>query len=659
MLNAFRFAFFGFAVGLVVAALPGCTKKCDASTCDTGCCSAAGECQTGNAVDACGVGAASCQRCNGGECNAGICSNGAITTDAGVSEVLDAGYLACVTDDECAVLHNGSVCDTRTGTCAPGRGCNDVSSCQFSDPTDPCYQFGTQCRCDLRDSPDTTTQGTCRRRRAACETCQVDAECGDSAVIFGPPDGIGFGKCRAMTGDTSGAKYCLYQRVGACKCGTAPDTEGLCRPVNNSCTDVGCRNDKNCPTGSVCTVNLPDDVAGACGGICKPRCRWNFDFRELAMPGCPPGQTCWVDSENLDAGSRYYGAGRCQAPCDDSTQCQQTLTNPWGASALVCVGEKLKSGALDAKRCRPDGECMDDFECPTLPTDEPPLGYCDRGTRTCKSDCRVGIDPFSGNPYRDCRPPYACSLESGRAQCKLLTCAQQGGASLACVRGQYCCGEDKNGDGVADPCPPLTEQDAAGCYNAPRPPFCQSCQNNNGCQNPTLPAYLNGACANGSKAPSCSLLPSLCVPVTTSSSGEPLRVCAIATANDDTRINGRLKYQLGCPQGYEVHFIRHDFAPDDDANSCQSDADCNQGTTQGKCEPDPELRLGDGGLGLSCRCEAGSGKTMCPNSPKDGLATECRAASSGRTFCIESVVCLPPGGIVRQAPGAPYYGCGL
>jgi len=97
----------------------------------------------------------------------------------------------------------------------------------------------------------------------------------------------------------------------------------------------------------------------------------------------------------------------------------------------------------------------------------------------------------------------------------------------------------------------------------------------------------------------------------------------------------------------------------DGVNTCASDADCNKGTTAGKCEADPELRLADGGMGMSCRCEAGSGKTMCPNDSAAGVATECRVASSGRTFCVESVVCTPGAGNVYQMPGAPSYGCGL
>ena len=665
MRNEFRFAFFGLALGLAVAAMPACTKKCDATTCATGCCGADNVCLGGTTLDACGSGAAACQTCNGGACNSGVCSNGTINKDGGVvtNPVVDAGRMTCATDDDCSTLRNGSVCDTRTGDCVVGRGCNDVSNCQSSDRADPCYQFGGQCLCDKRDAPDTTTAGTCRRRRGPCETCRVDADCGDSAAIYGPPDGIGFGKCRAMTGDTSGAKYCLYQRVGSCKCGTAQDAEGLCRPTNNSCTDVGCRNDKNCPNGSVCTVNLPDST-DTCGGVCKPRCRWDFDARELAMPGCPSGQTCWVDSDNLDAGSLRYGSGRCQTPCSDNSSCAQSATNPWGGSHLTCKGELLKSGGMDAKRCRADGQCMDDFECPVLPTDQPALGYCDLGSRTCKDTCRVGSDPLTGVPYRDCRAPYACSDDTGTPQCKLLNCMQQGGASYACSRSQFCCGEDKDNNGVADPCPPAADRDSVGCYEAPRPPFCQTCMQNSDCASPSLPAWFSGACTNGSKAPSCSLLPAQCVSMGNSpTTGMEVKLCSVASVNDDARIGvsptspGRLRYQMGCPQGYDVRFMRHDFAQDGE-NTCKTDADCNKGTTSGKCELDPDLRLADGGSGLSCRCDAHSGKTQCPNDSANGIATECRVATAGRSYCIETVLCSLQPALVFKPSGAPQYGCG-
>jgi hypothetical protein len=178
------------------------------------------------------------------------------------------------------------------------------------------------------------------------------------------------------------------------------------------------------------------------------------------------------------------------------------------------------------------------------------------------------------------------------------------------------------------------------------------------CKNPTLPAYLNGACTNGSKSPSCSVLPPQCIAGGPKGTGMGPNICAVATSNDDTKINGRVKYQLGCPQGYDINFIRHDFAQDG-TNFCKTDADCNKGTTAGKCEIDPEIRYQDGGVGLSCRCDAHSGKTQCPNDIANNVATECKVAASGRTSCIESVVCVPPAGNAYQAPGAPNYGCGL
>ena len=80
--------------------------------------------------------------------------------------------------------------------------------------------------------------GTCRLRKGPCEECIADSECGSDVVIFGPPDGIGAGRCKTLPNDMSGKKYCSYQRVGQCACGTIDDGTGFCRPQSNSC-DLG------------------------------------------------------------------------------------------------------------------------------------------------------------------------------------------------------------------------------------------------------------------------------------------------------------------------------------------------------------------------------------------------------------------------------------
>lgn len=663
----FRFALLGALMGLTVALVPSCGKKCAPDNC-AGCCNSKNECVTdATTVAACGSAGNACAVCSEGQtCESGACVTPAPPDAGSDAGVIDAGPPPCTNDFDCLYLQNGSVCDSRTGKCEPGQGCQFDSECQSDDPENKCYRLGRQCICDQRDKPaGEFFKGTCRVRKSPCQECAINRECGDDPIIFGYP-GIGAGLCKQLQGDSSGKKYCLYERIGQCACGTIDDGTGYCKPQSNSCNQVGCNIDKDCPSGSVCSVNNPDAGSASCGGICVPRCRWDFLTKQLVAPGCPPGNSCWVDSANLDPNSIYYGSGRCKPPCQNDNDCKLGGGNPFGGDNLKCAGEQLPGGGTSDKRCRANGECMDNAECPDLPDNQPYLGYCDRGAFQCKTDCRPGTDPVTGLGFKDCRPPYACSSDGGTNFCRLQTCVEQGGAGIACAQGEYCCGEDKNNDTIADPCPPPAERNAAGCYKAPAPPFCTAgCMSDDDCKNPQLPSWLSGsgACANGSKSPSCSALPTKCM---YAGDRAPMQmgvnICAPSTYNDNTldMVTQRRRANVGCPTNYQITWIRPAPNQNDDGY-CQTNDDCSIGTVDGGlCETDTEIRLRDGGYGKSCKCTAGSGATQCPNSPPDAgtMTSTCKTGVSGqRTYCIESVVCMPP-------PGAAYksvmeYGCGL
>ncbi len=651
-----RWAITGMAIGLLIAVAPSCTPKpCGPDNCTIGCCNDKGACVGGAEATACGAAGAACTACTDGKtCKDGACSggtgggagggtggSGGGGVDAGPA---DAGQ-PCAKDDDCSIYKNGKLCNQATGQCVPGASCNSSSDCSSSDSKDPCYQFGLQCRCVIESGAKPGFQGVCRRRLAPCEECTDSAQCG-SEFLFDPQ-----GTCKALQGDSSGKKFCFQQKVGACPCGTVDDGFGYCKPQSNSCSSVGCVEDKSCPSGSVCNK-------GAC--LCEPRCRWDFAKKELSAPGCPPGKTCWVDDENLNPNSLYYGAGRCRTPCANDTECKKSTINPFGSDRLTCRGEQLTGGGMSDKRCRANGECMDNVECPEQPPTSVPLGYCDRGSFACKTDCRVGTDPVSGSGFKDCRAPYACAKandggtpDSGSPNfCRLQTCVEQGGAALACTRGEYCCGDDKNNDGTPDPCPPVSERGPDNCYTAPRPPFCTTCMSNDDCTNVQLPAYLTGAgaCANGSKSPSCSKMPMLCLKASMNTS-----ICAPSTYNDRTLdMFGTGRDVKGCPAGYAATIIRPKFAMGDDY--CNTNADCSQGNDGGLCAPEQALKLPDGGIPKTCQCTVGAPNT-CPNNDA-GLTSECRYGISGQTLpCVQSVVCSG-GGFIFQDAGAPNFGCG-
>lgn len=570
-------------------------------------------------------------------------------TDAGV---VDAGR-PCRIDDDCQAWNEGLRCDDQkledggapSYQCTAARGCLDDSNCGRADEKDYCYHYGLQCRCVTPEPNDAGTPGVCRRRRGVCEECTEDSQCGEkTSGVFDPP-----GKCDPLQGDSSGKKYCF--QTAPCSCGMV-NRNGYCQPQGNSCAQVGCDEDRDCPGGSVCNV-------ARC--LCEARCRWDFrpEVKGEAPPGCPPGKVCWVDQANLEPASPYFGAGRCTPPCESDEQCTNTNLNPYGGSKLKCAAEQLAGGGLSPKRCRANGQCMDDHECPDQPPESIYLGYCDRSTFACMADCRVGADPVTGQGYRDCRAGFKCVTQSsGVRECVQQTCLEQGGARMACRRGQYCCGEDKNFDGVADPCPPVNQRETNNCYDAPQPPFCLSCKSHDDCKNYTPPAWLT-PCANGSKSPSCSPLPNVCVYAGDRPNGaEGINFCLPSTYNDSTPDDaGVPKDYRGCPAGYGVEGIRPKLVQGD--NYCNTNADCSRGNDGGLCAPDLGLTLQDGGHPLACLCDHPTLPSACPNEPDGGVTSVCRFGIAKPRACFQTVVCTPSPGMAYRDAGPPDFGCGL
>ncbi len=551
----------------------------------------------------------------------------------------------CTTDDDCVTIEPGDRCQDGTGRCINDvHGCNQDTDCNtYLDPTDYCFVGGIQCRC-VTVANDAGTSGVCLRRHTSCETCTSDDQCGSSAQ-FDPQ-----GACDTLPNDTSGLKYCLFQASPTCGCGYIDNGHGTCTPASGTCSAPGCSSDSDCSAGNVCDTQK-------C--LCEQRCRWDYAAQDLAAPGCPANETCWVDSANLDPASIYYGSGRCHTPCTGDSDCNvASAANPQGGPNLKCGTEITAGGGMSAARCRANGACMDDLECPELPDTSLSYGYCDKASFVCETDCRVGDNPQTMQPYQDCRPPYGCAEDAGTRFCKLKTCFESGGAGIACVTGQYCCGEDKDNDGNPDPCPPADQLDDQGCYDAPNPPFCQTCMSAADCTNLPLPAYLQGACANGSHSPSCSPYPIECFGYQDPASGMMLGVCAPSTYNDSSLdAIGRKKDSAGCPDGFSPVYSRVGFPTDGGDDLCGSDNDCNQGTTQGHCGVDLTYTIMDGGHPHVCLCTVGASAQQCPNTPDGGVFSVCRFGNNGDTQpCIETVSCVAPNAYVFRDGG---NGCGL
>ncbi len=336
---------------------------------------------------------------------------------------------------------------------------------------------------------------------------------------------------------------------------------------------------------------------------------------------------------------------------------------------------------------------MDNAECPELMDAGPYLGYCDRATFVCRDDCRTGSDPVTALPFKDCRPPFSCSNDAGVNFCRLETCTEQGGAGIACAQGEYCCGDDRNFDGTPDPCPPLAQQNAAGCFKAPSPPFCTECGMgtpltgmisltdkmlaDEECRGLVAPMWAR--CNDGGFSPNCSPLKPVCTYAGDKMAmGDGINVCSWPSVNDvgvvPLRYGDTPKTQIACPTNYSVQYVRPQVGGMGQ-DYCSTNADCNQlidgGVNDaGVCEPDPTLRLMDGGFAKSCRCDAKSGTRQCPSYwlqgqdmmgnviVEEAVVSFCKDGVSGsRQFCIETAICTPPRGSVYKA--TTEFGCGI
>lgn len=552
----------------------------------------------------------------------------------------------CTFDDECSSREPGSRCEPSTGKCVAAKPCANNGECNDQQVNDYCTDsIAEPCRCVV-EANDGGKAGVCRRRKPSCAECETDSECGSDQGVFDP-----VGACRAIDGDDGGKKFCLRAPdVGTCSCGYVSQG-GFCAPASKSCGAPGCVADADCKNNQVCNTQ-------SC--ICENRCRWDFAEKKEAGTGCPAGKICWVDNASLNPNSIYYGSGRCRAPCSMDAECTNTATNPNGGAKLKCAAETLVDGGSSLKRCRANGACMDTLECPRAADTATYLGYCDRGTFACVADkCRVGDDPLTAQPFKDCRAPHACAVDAGVNYCRLLSCAEQGGAAIACDNGEYCCGEDKDGDGNADPCPSVSMKPDK-CYPMPKPPFCTACMTAADC-NAAVPSF---GCTNGSKSPSCSPLPMLCVYAGDRGPGVMgINVCAPSTWNDGTQDP---KFKVGksvrgCPSGVLPSLIRPVFAMDGE-NYCVVDNDCRKGNSTGICGPDLQITLQDGGHPKSCQCFAGpGGDAMCPNLPDAGITSVCawNSVDGGQMPCVTSVVCQQKANKVYSPTAAGFGACGL
>lgn len=162
---------------------------CGPDNCD-GCCSD-GQCVTGGADDACGLGGGVCSACAASEqCNAGVCEDGVPNNN--------------VTPDPCGPANCNGCCDaagtcvggTAASACGVGGGqCNDCAAAGDSCNAGVCEAAPPSCAmscqgCCVGETCITATDDAqCGAAGAACMACGANEMCSGGACVMTPPPG--------------------------------------------------------------------------------------------------------------------------------------------------------------------------------------------------------------------------------------------------------------------------------------------------------------------------------------------------------------------------------------------------------------------------------------------------------------------------------------
>lgn len=385
---------------------------------------------------------------------------------------VDGGSGACHYDLDCAGSHGVCAdggCQPATELCHPTfQGAPDCASskCQDSLGNPLCY-----CH------PDATSDagGFCYLPLPACAPCSNSIDC-NSQTLSGTP-----GYCLPL----DGGSFCLPD--GTSGCGSFPGfTLGafdggllVCSPACNTCPcSAGCTRNSDCKAID----------AGVCGSnhLCLSPCTGQGD--------CAPGQVCHSLDKYLDPTltlspltAPLYAGGECGPACQTTADC--AVYQSVGGVALGCQADPAES---NGHRCRPTG-CVSDRECSStqVAPDASYRPWCDVfNANACVGNaCRLG--------GADCTAGNYCVADGGKlptdggapgtGECASAPCYFSG-AVISCAIDDLCCGE---GDAGVSTCP--SSVSLGDCYQAPQPPWCNSCD-------PSTGAFGHAECARPANA---------------------------------------------------------------------------------------------------------------------------------------------------------------
>lgn len=397
--------------------------ECESGRCEQGQCAAPcpdGECPAGSAcvTDITGP---TCRasgpaplgaRCEQPRlCDSGLCGAGACTVDCAETG-------RCPEGTRCTAFANGTFCFP---TCAVDADCPGLAFCDG--------RFAEGPTCFWRGGAEPGAP------------CEDHRECASGRC--------GNGRClQACAGDCPAGQRCIGFDTGDF-CAATPLPEGAACDANDGCAEgllcVGGRcgppcSDGACAPGAVCVE-----------GACHPGCGSNS--------ACRPGRFC--DRSLPAPACRATGAGRVDAPCAASTECQSGLCHG-GACRAAC------------------GACADDETCLDLGGGDRwcvPQGAAEGGARcVAHGDCASGL----------CLGRRCASPCGGDAPCPADT------ACRAALGGAWCLGACTLDDGCdEDEACAVTPGAAEGrCVAAPPGPVLNApCEQSDECPAPSVGCF--------------------------------------------------------------------------------------------------------------------------------------------------------------------------
>lgn len=374
----------GFALGLSIAAFSGCpAQTCSPSSCATGCCDAAGRCQTAQSTSACGTVGRLCVSCSIGEsCVSGTCTPATPTPGAGGGSsgtgggLANGGYTAFLDDllreycakqlecvgepasgiEACVTIYRAQFVVGPTGFGAfPRERSIRLGAATFD------AARGAACIAQLRGFTCVGTRqvgdtsactGVTRPAAGPNAPCDTSADCTDATTSCnGPacqqrctPGGALGESCRKTIPECDGALVCIN---GSCQAEPPPGTPcqsfsggAGCGP-NGECNNGVCERlpsaGQPCPSFS-CVATAYCDSTRTCrarkalGESCasSSECGGDAFCRSVCTARGPPGATCRTDSECVAMTTCFLGScrtrGAAGASCIDSSDCASTLS---------------------------------------------------------------------------------------------------------------------------------------------------------------------------------------------------------------------------------------------------------------------------------------------------------------------------------------------